>query len=396
MKFHLGLLALLMVTLLWQGGQCTHTSPTFDSGKDDLGSFSKEDLSQLLDEIINRRQTRKNECIDQFEIQPALIIRTRDSMKNGAEFLSAPATADTESKCQLECCKTYSKNLTRPCDLAVFQEKDDDPSDSQPKCFLFSCTKNGKFSCLTSMNKDYSVFRRTAHGGHGAEDQLINIATSGHDSATEILTTSATPMARVPTTASTVAMTAMTTTTVTRMSDLTTAQKTSVEDECMTSCSRLQWKCDNGCCVSVKNVCDSKSDCSDGSDESMCDDGDEKPEHGRIIDEATTSTAATVKETSPASTQTRQQSSGNSNPTFSDKNGAAVQSFGAAVDEDIISERTSAQRGAVLPLALGLSVTACVLLMVVCRLRIMKKKLHRKGKPLTMEESDYLINGMYL
>lgn len=51
--------------------------------------------------------------------------------------------------------------------------------------------------------------------------------------------------------------------------------------------------------------------------------------------------------------------------------------------------------GAVLPLALGLVITALLLLMVTCRLRLVKQKL-KKARPITSEESDYLINGMYL
>ncbi|KAJ8385926.1 hypothetical protein AAFF_G00178880 [Aldrovandia affinis] len=51
--------------------------------------------------------------------------------------------------------------------------------------------------------------------------------------------------------------------------------------------------------------------------------------------------------------------------------------------------------GAVLPLALGLIITALLLLMVGCRLRLVRHKL-KKAKPITSEESDYLINGMYL
>lgn len=51
--------------------------------------------------------------------------------------------------------------------------------------------------------------------------------------------------------------------------------------------------------------------------------------------------------------------------------------------------------GAVLPLALGVAITALLLLMVACRLRLVKQKL-KKARPITSEESDYLINGMYL
>ena len=51
--------------------------------------------------------------------------------------------------------------------------------------------------------------------------------------------------------------------------------------------------------------------------------------------------------------------------------------------------------GAVLPLALGLIITALLLIMIGCRLGLVRRKL-KKARPLTTEESDYLINGMYL
>lgn len=51
--------------------------------------------------------------------------------------------------------------------------------------------------------------------------------------------------------------------------------------------------------------------------------------------------------------------------------------------------------GAILPLTLGLIITALLLLMIGCRLKLVRHKL-KKARPLTTEESDYLINGMYL
>ncbi|XP_032729056.1 low-density lipoprotein receptor-related protein 11 isoform X3 [Lontra canadensis] len=58
-------------------------------------------------------------------------------------------------------------------------------------------------------------------------------------------------------------------------------------------------------------------------------------------------------------------------------------------------EHPAPETGAVLPLALGLAITALLLLMVACRLRLVKQRL-KKARPITSEESDYLINGMYL
>ncbi|XP_068925798.1 low-density lipoprotein receptor-related protein 11 isoform X2 [Petaurus breviceps papuanus] len=60
-----------------------------------------------------------------------------------------------------------------------------------------------------------------------------------------------------------------------------------------------------------------------------------------------------------------------------------------------IGEHPIPETGAVLPLALGLAITALLLLMIACRLRWVRQKL-KKARPITSEESDYLINGMYL
>ncbi|XP_029966810.1 low-density lipoprotein receptor-related protein 11 [Salarias fasciatus] len=73
-----------------------------------------------------------------------------------------------------------------------------------------------------------------------------------------------------------------------------------------------------------------------------------------------------------------------------------------AVSETIVSKPFKAvaghpgpESGAILPLALGIIITALLLLMIGCRLRLVRHKL-KKARPLTTEESDYLINGMYL
>ncbi|XP_062858529.1 low-density lipoprotein receptor-related protein 11 [Trichomycterus rosablanca] len=53
------------------------------------------------------------------------------------------------------------------------------------------------------------------------------------------------------------------------------------------------------------------------------------------------------------------------------------------------------ESGAILALVLGVIISALLLLMVVCRQRAARYRT-KKARPLTTEESDYLINGMYL
>eukprot|EP00079_Xenopus_tropicalis_P036019 XP_017949790.1 PREDICTED: low-density lipoprotein receptor-related protein 11 isoform X3 [Xenopus tropicalis] len=82
-------------------------------------------------------------------------------------------------------------------------------------------------------------------------------------------------------------------------------------------------------------------------------------------------------------------------PSESDKDDEGRDSFLNHKDIPQGSGHPVPETGAILPLALGLAITALLLLMVVCRLQLVKQKL-KKARPLTSEESDYLINGMYL
>ena len=66
----------------------------------------------------------------------------------------------------------------------------------------------------------------------------------------------------------------------------------------------------------------------------------------------------------------------------------------AAVIETVASNKFS-NKTAVVVLAMGLGITAILLMFVGCRLRNVKRRL-RKGRPMNSNEADYLINGMYL
>ncbi len=66
----------------------------------------------------------------------------------------------------------------------------------------------------------------------------------------------------------------------------------------------------------------------------------------------------------------------------------------SSIKETINSNKESSKL-AVIVLALGLGITAILLLFVGCRLRNVKRRL-RRGRPLNSNEADYLINGMYL
>jgi hypothetical protein len=74
---------------------------------------------------------------------------------------------------------------------------------------------------------------------------------------------------------------------------------------------------------------------------------------------------------------------------------------GGVLEEEVDSSETTlfgfqqTSQTAVVVLAMGLTITALLLIFVGCRLRNVKRRL-RRGRPLNSNEADYLINGMYL
>ncbi|KAM6185598.1 low-density lipoprotein receptor-related protein 11 [Rhynchocyon petersi] len=194
---------------------------------------------------------------------------------------------------------------------------------------------------------------------------------------------------------------------------------------CLKVCSRYHFFCDDGCCIDITLACDGVEQCPDGSDEAFC----QNLNLGRKM---VTHTAA-----SPAQSRTIGLNEGpgghsllemdqkamapNQSPVFPNtekRNHSTFQGPGSQVSPVLPESRSSGnnekeenfifepksdrggehpapETGAVLPLALGLAVTTLLLLMAACRLRLVKQKL-KKARPITSEESDYLINGMYL
>ncbi|XP_053566629.1 low-density lipoprotein receptor-related protein 11 isoform X1 [Bombina bombina] len=204
---------------------------------------------------------------------------------------------------------------------------------------------------------------------------------------------------------------------------------------CTGVCSRYQFICDDGCCIDITLACDRVVQCPDGSDEAFCQNFSsgrktvihisEKSEDNRdkgILQNSEKNAPVQNSRKRPLLDADKNRSFTND---LSDNNRImpgtvihhttpesnrklkAVTGTAATSDKDLdnfsfLSKDTQhgsghpiPEAGAVLPLALGLAITAVLLLMVACRLHLVRQKLKR-ARPLKSEESDYLINGMYL
>ncbi|XP_069829858.1 low-density lipoprotein receptor-related protein 11 isoform X2 [Dendropsophus ebraccatus] len=206
---------------------------------------------------------------------------------------------------------------------------------------------------------------------------------------------------------------------------------------CSGACSRYQFLCDDGCCIDITLACDRVVQCPDGSDEAFCqnfssgrktvihitdktshheDSGSERESeveksrvpgkkisvssnaernltlHEDLKDHSMVKTGAILQHTTLDPRGNLEAVAG----TVSSKTEKTVEK-NFLLSKDIVkgNEHPAPEAGAVLPLALGLAITSLLLLMVVCRLQLVRQKL-KKARPLTSEESDYLINGMYL
>uniref|UniRef100_A0A673SW25 LDL receptor related protein 11 n=2 Tax=Suricata suricatta TaxID=37032 RepID=A0A673SW25_SURSU len=193
---------------------------------------------------------------------------------------------------------------------------------------------------------------------------------------------------------------------------------------CLNVCSRYHFFCDDGCCIDITLACDGVEQCPDGSDEAFCHNlglERETVPHTAAAQPRTTgpikdaaggsflekSQKVTVPNRPPVSSNTEKRNhstlrgpESQTDPVMPDsgssgKNRKEKNYIFESKSDRGGGEHPAPETGAVLPLALGLAITALLLLMVACRLRLVKQKL-KKARPITSEESDYLINGMYL
>ncbi|XP_012590521.1 PREDICTED: low-density lipoprotein receptor-related protein 11 [Condylura cristata] len=193
---------------------------------------------------------------------------------------------------------------------------------------------------------------------------------------------------------------------------------------CSGVCSRYHFFCDDGCCIDITLACDGVEQCPDGSDEAFCQNLNLKR---KLVTHAATTQPRTTGPSKDAGRnillEKHQKATALNQPLGSSDtlkrnhsafwgpeqlgeplmSGSGSSEKNRKEDKYIFEsksdrggrEHPAPETGAVLPLALGLAITVLLLLMVACRLRLVKQKL-KKARPITSEESDYLINGMYL
>ncbi|KAB0365613.1 hypothetical protein FD754_009769 [Muntiacus muntjak] len=267
-----------------------------------------------------------------YRARPDAIIRTKDSIAAGASFLSAPAAVRDWRQCLQACC------LEPRCSVAVVElPRRLAPPAAALGCYLFNCTWRGHSVCKFALHRGYSSYS-LSRAPEGEQEGLEAVAPA---------------LARA------------------------SPRLVSAGREMETHTTLAQPRTPGP-----------------------------GAEAGRSVSPEKSEKSATPKQTPELSTTEKKNHSTFGGPEShidlempdgdsSGKNRKEENYIFESKSNRGGGEHPAPEAGAVLPLALGLAITALLLLMVACRLRLVKQKL-KQARPITSEESDYLINGMYL
>lgn len=277
-------------------------------------------------------------CLGDFIPVEKRIIRARESIEQGATFLSAPGRVYSWEDCVHSCCSDPH------CTVAVVQEDLRRQSDDSLSCYLFNCTYRNKNVCSFAAQQDFSTYSRA----HNTTTHLFSI--SGHGDGSKMVTAGRRPeeepitdhgaqaqdvdepprsdagkdvVIQLPTDwavldgrdslddhgvtryewalvrGDTAINMKVTHPGLLKVSDLqegvytfqmtvtdTAGQKSSDNvsvtvlapgrqaEICTGRCSRYQFNCDDGCCIDITYACDGKQQCPDRSDEAFCENFD--------------------------------------------------------------------------------------------------------------------------
>ncbi|KAG9347460.1 hypothetical protein JZ751_005027 [Albula glossodonta] len=300
------------------------------SGVEELLEEFRKQLQQ--EQALNREDGLVDMCLSGFNAIGEHIIRTKDSIEQGATFLTAPSRVYSWRDCLHACC------VDPRCTVAVVQE-DLEQSEDSLSCFLFNCTYRNKNVCTFSMQQGYSTYSRV-HNISGytssssyhpdftnqensmrrpqdrlpaddptiqevdepprsdaGQDVVIQLPTDwaildGRDSVDDhgithyewalikgdlavnmkVTQPGILKLSGLQEGCYTFQVT-VTDTVGQRSSDNVTVTVLPPEHQaeiCTGHCSRYQFMCDDGCCIDITYACDGKQQCPDRSDEAFC------------------------------------------------------------------------------------------------------------------------------
>ncbi|XP_050017581.1 low-density lipoprotein receptor-related protein 11 isoform X2 [Alexandromys fortis] len=358
-----------------------------------------------------------------YRAVPDTIIRTQDSIAAGASFLRAPGTVRGWRQCVAACCSEPR------CTVAVVQLPRGPSSPAPmpaPRCYLFNCTARGRNVCKFAPLRGYRTYTLSRAGdtagvspGPGEDkpplskagkDVVLHLPTDevildGRESTDDhaIVHYEWTLKQGDPSVDMKVPQPGMLELSHLKegayIFQLTVTDTVGQRSSDNVSVSVLPRIYSTGVGLDRKMVVTHTAATSAQPETTGLSEGKEDLRFEKSQKATPHSQPATVSHTEKRIHSTQRAPESQIIPVVPDSNSSGGNQEGSYIfkskSDQARREHPAPEAGAVLPLALGLAITALLLLMVTCRLRLVKQKL-KKARPITSEESDYLINGMYL